>query len=184
MSVFFKTFFALHPQRWRSITADMFFVGAFTVFGASLVLAFNRFGGLLVNSPQRFAQLLLFGVWGWLLLGAGIWFAGRVVVDRVGSNADQPSLVKTLTSVGFAHRPVLMLGAVLFISTGLLQITGPGLVVAVIVFGVWFPALLTLSVQHSRYIELQDALMVVVVPYVLWLLIVGRHLVNQVAHLL
>lgn len=182
--IFLKTFFALHPQRWRSITPGMFFVGGFTAFGASLVLAFNRFGGLLIDFPQRFAQMLLFGVWGWLFLGTGIWFAGRLVVDRVGSNADQPTLVKTLTSVGFAHRPILILGAVLFVSTGLLQFTGPGLVVAVFVFGVWFPALLTLSVEYSRYIERRDALMVVAVPYVLWLLIVGRHLINQIAHLL
>ncbi len=179
-----KTFFGLHPQRWRTITPQMFFVGAFTVFGASVVLAFNRFGGLVFNSPQQFAQMLLFGIWGWLFLGTGIWVAGRIVVDKVSSNADQPSLVKTLTTVGFAHRPVLILGAVLFISAGLLQVTGPGLVVAVVAFGVWFPALLTLSVQHSRYIELRDALVVVVIPYAIWLAVVGRHLLGQVAHLL
>lgn len=180
----FKTFFGLHPQRWRTITAEMFFVAAFTVFGASVVLTFNRFGGLIFNSPQQFAQMLLYGIWGWLALGTGVWIAGRIVVDKVGSNADQPSLIKTLTSVGFAHRPVLMLGAVLFVSTGLLQITGPGLVVAVLAFGLWFPALLTLSVQHSRYIALRDALVVVAVPYALWLAVVGRHLMSQVAHLL
>lgn len=179
-----KTFFGLHPARWRTISAEMFFVGGFTVFGASVVLAFNRFGGLLFNSPQQFVQMLLYGIWGWLFLGTGIWAAGRIVVARVGSNADQPTLLKALTSVGFAHRPVLVLGAVLFISTGLLQVNGPGLVVAVIALGVWFPTLLALSVQHSRYIELRDACVVVAVPYALWLAIIGRHLISQVAHLL
>ncbi len=179
-----KTLFALHPGRWRSISAEMFFVGAFTVFGTSIVLAFNRFGGLVIHSPQEFAQLALFVVWGWLGLGASIWFIGGVVTKRVGSNADQPNLVTTLTSVGLAHRPVLMLGAVLYFFTGLLQITGPGLVFAVFAFSLWFPTLLTFSVQYSRFIPLKYAVLTVGLPYLIWLAIVGRHLLDRVAHLL
>ncbi len=180
----FKTFFALHPARWRTITSEMFFVGAFTAFGASFVLAFNRFGGLLLDSPRQFVQLALYGIWGWLFLGTSIWFTGRLVVDRVGSNADQPSFIKTLTTVGFAHRPLLILGAVMFFSTGLLQINGPGLVVAVLALGLWMPALLALSVQHSRYIPLTNALVAIAAPYALWLVIVARHILSQVSHLL
>ncbi len=164
--------------------SNMFFVAAFTTFGASVVLAFNRFGGLFLNSPQQFVQMLLYGIWGWIVLGTALWVMGGAVVARVGSNADQPTLVTTLTTVGFAHRPVLMFGAVLFVSTGLFQVNGPGLVAAIVAFGLWFPALLTLSVQYSRYIATREAFAVVAIPYALWLAVVGRHLIGQVAHLL
>lgn len=180
----FRTFFALHPERWRSIRPRMFFFGAATVLGASLVLTFSRFGGLLVNSPQEFAQMALILIWGWLFLGAAIWAIGRLVVSRVGSNADQPSLIGTLTSVGFAHRPILILGAVIFVSAGLLQTNGPGLVVAIIAFGIWLPALLVLSVQYSRYIERKAAFFVVIVPYLLWLFLIARFVLDRVSHLL
>lgn len=177
-----KTFLALHPGRWRSIKPSMFLFGLATVVGAAFVLAFNRFGGLLLNAPQQFLQLLVYPLWGWLGLGASIWFLGGRMVERVGSNADQPNLTTTLTSVGFAHRPVLVWGAVMFVGTGLFQISGPGLVAAAIVFGIWLPWLLALSVQHSRYITFQDSFMVVTVPYLLWLVIVGRHLLGQLSH--
>lgn len=160
----------------------MFLFGASTVLGAAFVLSFNRFGGLVLGAPQEFLQLLVYPLWGWLGLGASIWWLGDRMVERVGSDADQPDIVTTLTSVGFAHRPLLVWGAVMFISTGLFQITGPGLVVAVIVFGLWLPYLLAMSVQHSRYISVRDAFMVVAVPYVLWLVIVGRHLLGQLSH--
>ena len=177
-----KTFFALHPGRWRAIKPSMFLFGLTTVIGAAFVLAFNRFGGLLLDAPQQFVQLLVYPLWGWLGMGVAIWFLGARVVDRVGSNADQPTLVATLTSVGFAHRPLFVWGAVMSISTGLFQITGPGLVAAAIVFGIWMPLLLALSVQHSRYITLQQSFTVIALPYVFWLLIVGRHLLTQLSH--
>lgn len=179
-----RTFLALDPQRWRSITSELFFVGAFTVFGTSMVLAFNRFGALLIDAPQEFAQLGLWVIWGWIFLGTSIWWVGKFAAVREGSNADQPSLATTLTSVGFAHRPMLVLGAVIFVTTGLFRVNGPGMVVAAFVFVIWLPILLTLSVEYSRYIRAQSAFAVIALPYILWLAIFGRHVLSRIWHLL
>lgn len=179
-----RTFLAVHPQRWRSITSEVFFFGFFTVLGSSVIISFNRFGGLFIDAPQEFAQLGLTVIWGWVFLGVSIWWIGKFVAAREGSNAEQPSLATTMTSVGFAHRPIVVLGAVLFVTVGLLRINGPGLVVAIFVFAFWLPILLTLSVEYSRFIRAQAAFAVIALPYLIWLAVFGRHILSRIAHLL
>ena len=157
------------------------------VVAASLVIAWSRFGGLAVDAPRAFLRMVLVGVWGWLGLGAGISLVGRFLsaaVALAAAGRPAPSLERTLAAVGFAHLPVLLLGVVILVGAGALQILGPSQVVAVVVFGFWFPALLVVAAGAQFGLDLLRAIVVVAVPYGCWLAFVGRHLLDQVQHLL
>ncbi|MDH4279359.1 MAG: hypothetical protein OEW83_14910 [Acidimicrobiia bacterium] len=86
--------------------------------------------------------------------------------------------------MGLAHLPLLVLGIVVFASVGLFDIVGPGLVVAVFVAGFWFPAGLVMAVAHVHRLSLIRAALVVALPYLFWLMTVGRHFHDRIQHLL
>lgn len=177
----------LDRDRWVRLGRVSVWPAMVLVVAASVVLAWSRFGGLAVDAPRAFLRMVLVGVWGWLGLGSAIWLAARLLRSAgrlAGSGRSTPRLERTLAVVGFAHAPVLLLGVVIVIGAGALQLFGVGQVVAVVVFGFWFPALLVAAASHSFDLDPLRAIGVVSVPYALWLPFVGRHLLERVQHLL
>ena len=65
-----------------------------------------------------------------------------------------------------------------------MQLLGPGLAVAVLVFAGLLPLALVTGVRHVFQLGLPRAVLAVAVPYVAWLLVVARHVLGQVQHLL
>ena len=167
----------LDSARWSRVGPGSFWSAAAVAIAASLLIALTRFGGLVLDTPRGFFRLGLTGVWGWLGLAVAVWLLGRTVLP-------QTSLLHTMAGVGFAHFPLLALGFVIFVSAGMLQTLGPGLVVAVFVFVFWFPAALTAALKHAFATSYARALALLSLPYLLWLVTVGRRLLGQVQHLL
>lgn len=177
----------LDRDRWARLGPMSMWPATVLAVGASLVMAWNRFGGVAADAPRAFLRLTLVGVWGWLGLAVAIWLATelvRAVSEREEDDPPPAALERTLALVGLAHAPVLLLGVVIFFSAGLLQVLGPGMVVAVFVYGFWSPALLVAAVTYALDLRPLVAVVVVSVPYAVWLLVVGRHLLDQVQHLL
>jgi hypothetical protein len=88
-------------------------------------------------------------------------------------------LQRTLTIVGIAHIPVLTLSGVIFVSAGLLQVLGPGLITAWFVFGLWSPLALTMGVRYTAHLNFPRAVLAVVGPYAAWFSVFGSHMLGH-----
>ena len=177
----------LDGSRWRHVGPASFFNAVVYAVGASVVLALNRFGGLVVDTPRAFTRTTLVGVYGWLGLSLGIWLIatqGRALRAGTSSMTEHRTPLLTTISVGLAHLPILILDVVIFVAAGLFRVFGPGYIAAVFVFGFWFPALLVASTRYMYQLRLRHAAGIVVIPYLIWLATAGRHLLGQVQHLL
>ncbi len=177
----------LDAVKWARVGPGSIWSALTLVTTTSFLMALNRFGGLIVDTPRSFLRLMLVGVWGWLGLAGAIWLvegAARTIGDGRDGGVSVPSLQMAVAAVGLAHTPVLALGLVILVAAGLLEILGPGFVSAVFVFAFWFPAVLSAATSHTLRLSPVHALLVVLVPYLLWFAIIGRHLLDRVQHLL
>ena len=155
-----------------------FWQPVFVASAASLLLAFSRFGGLLIDAPRAFVRMALVGIYGWLGLAFAVWAALRLTQSSV------PNLRRTIELAGLAHLPLLAFGVIMFFSANLLQLLGPGLVMAILVVGFWMPALLIAGTHHVHQVTVLRSTAVVALPYFVWALVIARHLLAQVRHLL
>jgi len=177
----------LDASKWARVGPDSLWSAIVLVATASFVMALNRFGGLIVDTPRSFLRLVLVGVWGWIGLAIAIWLVVRGTRAVQGDQAaagPPPSLQVNVAAVGLAHTPVLALGIVIFVAAGLLEVLGPGFVAAIFVFGFWFPAGLIAATAHVNRMAPVRAAVVVAVPYLIWMSIIGRHLLDRIQHLL
>ena len=173
--------------RWTRVGPESILSATALAVAASVLMALNRFGGLLFDAPRSFVRMTLVGVWGWLGLAFAVWLLATPMPGKTNQGGDPvpgASFRYTLIVVGLARLPLLVLGLVIFVAANLLQILGPGLVVAVFVLGFWYPAMLATAARYANDLTLPRAIAVVVVPYLIWLLVIGRHLLGQVQHLL
>ncbi len=171
----------LHERQWARIDPMSLWAGAGVAVGAALLLALARLGGLVATEPRSFFRLALVAVWGWLGLAVAIWLLSRI------SEARQPRgrpFQITVAAVGLAHVPLLVLAIVVFVAANMFQLLGPGLVTAWFVFAFWLPANLTMAARRAASGSTLRAIATVAVPYALWLLVVGRHLLDRIGHLL
>lgn len=181
----------LDAARWARIGPTSFWSALGSAAAASLLLALNRFGGVVIDAPRAFLRMALVGIYGWIGLACAIWLAGLATTDRHQQRPPRhqprsPTVVlqETLVAVGLAHTPLLVLGLTIFAAAGLLQLLGPGLVVAVFVLAFWFPATLVMATRSTFGLGMRHAIAVVAVPYTLWYLTAGQHLLDRVQHLL
>lgn len=151
---------------------------AFVAMGAYAVFAFDRFGFLAVLEPRPSIRMLLVGFYGWLGLAGAAWALGRFVF-----HIDTPFEV-VFQLFGFAHLPLLVVAVTAQFMAVLLQILGPAFAIAVFTVVFWMPALLVGASRQVFDIETRRAILLVGGPYVVWLLVVGRLLHDQLGHLL
>ena len=176
----------LDRERWARLAAASLWPAMVLVLAASVVMAWSRFGGVAVDAPRAFLRMVLVGVWGWLGLAAAIWLIVRLERRTTGLTGEgRPApLERAIAVVGFAHAPLLLLAVVILVAAGALQIFGLGQIVAVVVLGFWFPALLVAASSHLFDLDPLTGVLVVALPYGIWLATVGRYLLQQVQHLL
>ena len=146
--------------------------------GAFAILAFDRFGVQGVIEPRATVRLLLTGFYGWLWLASAAWLIGRFVF---GGEARFSTVFRLY---GYAHLPLVVLAVTIQVVSVALRISGPPFLLAVFVGMVWMPALLVAATSQAFGIDRRRALAVALVPYLIWVLVVGRSLYTQIGHLL
>ena len=162
--------------RW-SLSSTVSGVAALTV-GSYAVLAFDRFGLQGFSEPRGPARLVLVGFYGWIGLTVAAWLTAGRSIRGPGT------LSRLFRLLGHAHVPLLALAVVIqgLSITG--QIQGPARTVAIFTILFWMPAMLVKATRTALGLDSPAALLAVGGPYLLWLLIVGRYLLDQVGHLL
>ncbi len=165
----------LPPRRATVVGAAVASISAFTL------LALNRFGGQGIATPRAPVRFVLTGFYSWIALAGLLWLSARFTNH---SNGSFQTLRQFVTLSGAAHFPVIVLGLVLFVSVGLFQLVGPGLVAAVFVFAFWMPAMLVAGTKWVFGLRIGRAMGVVAVPYLAWLATTGRYVLSLVGHLL
>ena len=146
--------------------------------GAFAILAFDRFGVQGVIEPRATVRLLLTGFYGWLWLASAAWLIGRFVFRgeaRFGT---------VFRLYGYAHLPLVVLAVAIQVVSVALRLSGPALLLAVFVGLFWMPALLVAATSQAFAIDRRRAVGVAIVPYLIWVLVVGRSLYTQIGHLL
>jgi hypothetical protein len=174
-------------ERWARLSTKSVWSATAIVTVTWSLIALDRLGGLALTEPRAFARLAVIGIWGWLALGLSVFAAVRVSAKAAAPDARVRSVVsleRVLSVVGWAHVPVMALAVVVFISAGALQILGPGLVVAAVVFAVAVPFALVTGVRHIAASSIMRAIAIVAIPYAVWLLVVIRHALDSIQHLL
>jgi hypothetical protein len=171
----------LERSRWRRVGPESLWSAAGLVLVGAGILALTRLGGLVVDAPRAVLRLMLVGVWGWVGLSVAIWLT---ITATSGSAGPRPGLVHTLAIAGIAHAPVVALGVVVFVSAGVLDLLGPGMVTAWFVFAFWFPAMLVTGAAAGLHRSVPVAAASVAAPYLVWLVVVGRHVLDRIGHLL
>jgi len=174
-------------ERWAGRTSGSVWTAAAIVAVTWGLFALNRLGGLALTEPRAFARLAVVGIWGWLALGVAVWAAIRVsdiVAARGASLQPAVPLDRVLSVVGWAHTPIVALAIVVFVAAGALEILGPGLVVATIVFAAAVPFALVTGVCHVAGSSIMRTIAIVALPYSVWLHIIVRHALDSVQHLL
>ncbi len=175
----------LDVQRWQRVGPHYLPSAGGIVALASFLFALLRFGGLLTEAPRAFLRLFLVGVWGWLALGLSV---AIVVTALRRRRPAAPFLfangVEALTVAGLAYLPMLFLAVVVFAAGGIIDFLGPGRVMSVFVLVLWMPAVLAVGAHHRLALTPRTAVLAVAGPYLAWLALVGRHLLDRVHHLL
>ncbi len=171
--------FRLDQEAWRNLAATGTLGGATLVtIGAYAIFAFDRLGIQGVVDPRATVRLLLVGFYGWLWLAVSAWAIGRLAL---GADA---AFAMVLRLYGNAHLPLVFVAIGIQVFSVVARSQGPALLIAVLAGLVWMPAMLVAATRRSFDLEPGKAALVVLLPYLVWLLTVGRYLIAQLGHLL
>ncbi len=171
--------FRLVQETWRTLAATGTLGGAALVtIGAYAIFAFDRLGIQGVVDPRATVRLLLVGFYGWLWLAVSAWAIGRVVLGAAAA------LAAVMRLYGNAHLPLVFVAIGIQVFSVVARTQNPALVIAVLASLVWMPAMLVAATRVVFDLQPRKAALVVVGPYLVWLLTVGRYLVAQLGHLL
>ena len=175
----------LDRSQWETIRADQLMSKLIMVVIAYLILAVNRFGILGFTAPKAAVRLVLVGVHSWLLLAGFLWLVGRFGSSPAGSSSPpRPTLPMAAVAVGTAHAPVLGTAIFIAVVAGFAQLQGPGWVAAIVLVGMWMPALVVQATRSITGLEKSQAIALGLGLYLVWLATTGRYLHAQVGHLL
>ena len=179
----FSIFLRIDSGTWARIRAETLPRRTLTVIAAFTLAAWNRLGSQAVLGPRAPVRMILTGVYGWIALAFALW----LIAQRCGLSVRATplhSLQRAATSVTVAHFPLIILGMYIATFGAFVRTPMPGTFLAIAVFAGWMPVLLGRAMQHLTDITRGRALLLIVVPYVLWLAWIGRYLNDQVGHLL
>ena len=169
----------LDVDRWTRVGPQSLWSAMAIVVVTAGLLALVRFGGLVGEAPRAYLRLTLVTVWGWIALSFALVLLTRLAQPAAGWN------VRTIPAVvGLSHVPLATLAGVTLIAGGMLEILGPGRVLAVFALAAWVPASVIVGISVTAETALRRAAAIAAVPYGLWLVLFARHVLGQVDHLL
>ncbi len=169
----------LDGSTWRRLSAMATPAGAgLIVFGTYLVLAFDRFGMQGFFEVRATVRMVLTGFYGWLWLAGATWAIARFLFRYLGAPGQLPSLF------GHAHLPLLLLAVFIQFVSITLNVTGIAFWLSLFAGAFWMPAMLISATATSTTLSLRQAAVAAGLPYLGWVLVVGRTLWIQLEHLL
>jgi hypothetical protein len=151
--------------------------GGLIVLGAYLMFAFDRFGWP-DFALRPTARLMLTGLYGWMALAGASWIIARFVFGF------RPSLSVVLRLTGHAHLPLLLVAVLIQLVAVALNRTGLALWPALFSGAFWMPAMLISATRSATELSLRQAMVAAGVPYLAWVVVVGRPLWILLEHLL
>ena len=163
---------------WSTISYQELPGRVLTVLFAYGIMAWNRFGLLGVTAPRAPIRLVLIGIYSWLALAAIFWLTARM--SAPGSIPPKDAAV----AASVVHIPLVALGFFMAIVAGFARILGPGTVLAVVVVGLWMPALVARAMRDVAGLRWSRAVPFAALIQLGWVVGTGRHLHAQVGHLL
>lgn len=179
----FSIFLRVDNGTWSRVQAETLPRRTLTVFAAFALAAWNRLGVQGFLGPRAPVRMILTGIYGWIALTVLVWLIAQRREPAVRGTTVY-SLQRAATSITVAHFPLIILGMYIATFGAFIRSPTPGTVLAIAVFAVWMPALLSRAMQHLTDIHTGPALALITVPYLLWLAWIGRYLNDQVGHLL
>ncbi len=183
----FPIFLRIDKGTWSRATAQALPRRTLTVLGAFTLAAWNRFGSQAFLGPRAPVRMILTGIYGWLALSLVVWFiATRIDPELLHDRSH--SIRRALVAVTVAHFPLIIIGFYIATFGAFIRSPWPGTIIAILTFSFWIPTLLTRALQHLVSLDVRldrgRAMLAIAVPYIVWLLIIGRYLFQQVGHLL
>ena len=179
----FPIFLRTDVGTWTRIQVETLPRRMLTVVGAFALASWNRFGAQGFLGPRAPLRLLLIGLWGWLALSVVVWLIARTF-DEDLRNDPLYGLQRAAASMTVTHFPIIILGMYLGTFGAFIRTPIPGLILAVVVFAAWVPTLYVRAMLHLAQVDTRTAILAMIVPYALWLATVGRHLWQQLGHLI
>lgn len=167
----------LSRDRWLEVGGESWGPALLILFGAWLLMAWNRLGLQGFSAPRIGVRYLLVGFYGWV--GMTVVIIGLARLTGVDRRADPLTLARV---VGRTHQPMVIVGFLVQI-TQVLPIQIFSTVAVAIVFGFWMPGQLLVGSAATFDAPTRRLVIPVLVAYGLWLLIVGRFLLGQLGHL-
>jgi hypothetical protein len=168
----------LDEFRWYWLESEATRLGSSAmVLGAFGLLAFNRLGWP-DSALRATVRFLLLGLYGWVGLSVAVFIVIRLIYKRTGSP------LKLLLLFGHAHLPLLVVAVFVQVVSVSLDITGVSRWPALFVGVFWMPAMLAAAVHAWTDVKRHQAAVSVAMPYLVWAATLGRHLWDQLSHLL
>lgn len=158
---------------------------AATVIGAWFFLAWNRLGFQGVAMPRVMVRFVLVGVYGWFWFVLALWFGQRFLARRSdnGGGDVRAEPTRLLQVTGLAHQSLLVLAIVLQIGQAIpIPVIAPAL--TLFVFLVWLPGALVAATSQATPTATTATTGLAVMAYLVWLVTVGRYLLDQIGHLI
>ena len=169
----------LDEATWQRLAAMATPAGAgLVLMGAYLVLAFDRFGFQAFIEVRASARMLLIGLYGWAWLVGGAWVIARMAFSYTGSASRLAPLM------AHAYVPLLLLALFIQFVSVAANISGLAFWLALFAGGFWMPAMLVAAAGTATGLGRRSAIVVAGVPYLVWVVVVGRPLWLQMEHLL
>lgn len=189
----FMNFLRVDHYTWVRVIPQALPRRVVTVVGAFVLAAWNRFGAQAALGPRAPVRMILTGIYGWLAWSILVWLLAAWVSSRTEGPDDRPDAKVTLDVLSFQraavamtvpHFPLIIVGFYIATFGSFIRSPIPGIVIVVIAFAVWIPALVIRAFQHLTDINRPIAAGLMLLPYLLWLGTIGRYLFNQVGHLI
>ena len=179
----FPIFLRIDVGTWTRVQVEHLPRRMLTVFGAFMLAAWNRFGAQGFLGPRAPLRMLVIGFWGWLALSFAVWLIARTVDEDLRSDPLY-GLQRAAVAMTVPHFPLFILGMYIGTFGAFIRTPVPGTILAVLVFVAWIPLLYVRAMQHLTDVTTSKAVLLMVLPYALWLATVGIYLWDQLGHLL
>jgi len=151
---------------------------AFGVVSAWVLLAFTRLGGQFITDPTAGLRFVVVGLWGLLAVAALIGLAANMLTDQ-----PLPPW-QALALAGAAQLGLVAVGFITFLAGNAMEILGPGWFAAIVVGLGWMPYVLVVGFNQLTGSGWIKAALVGLGVHVLWLVTIGRYIVDRIGHLL